>query len=150
MIEKSGMIDIGRKKKTQRVAVARVFVRLEKELVGKIKHNTIPKGDVLESARIAGIMASKKTPEIIPLCHNIEIACVNIQYIFRKEGLLIESRVKATGKTGVEMEAMIACSIAALTVYDMCKMFSRSIEITDLCLVEKRGGKSGIYRKESR
>lgn len=150
MIEKSGMIDIGRKKKTQRVAVARVFVRLEKELVGKIKHNTIPKGDVLESARIAAIMACKKTPEIIPLCHNIEITCVNIKYIFRKEGLLIESRVKATGKTGVEMEAMIACSIAALTVYDMCKMFSKSIEITDLCLVEKRGGKSGIYRKESR
>jgi cyclic pyranopterin phosphate synthase len=150
MRQKSGMVDIGRKKKTQRTAVARVFVRLGKELVKKIRNKTIPKGDVLETARIAGIIACKKTPEVIPLCHHIEIDCVNIEFFFRKEGLLIESRVKANAKTGVEMEALTACSIAALTVYDMCKMFSKSIDITDLCLIEKRGGKGGVYRKESR
>ncbi|MFH1776489.1 MAG: cyclic pyranopterin monophosphate synthase MoaC [Candidatus Omnitrophota bacterium] len=148
MIEKSGMIDIGRKKKTKRLARARIFVCLGQELVNRIKQNTIPKGNVLASALIAGIAGAKKTAELIPFCHNIEIECVSIEFIFKTDAVLIESRVTALAKTGVEMEAMTACSIAALTVYDMCKMFSKSIEITGLCLVEKRGGKSGIYRKE--
>jgi cyclic pyranopterin phosphate synthase len=147
MAGKSGMIDIAAKQKTQRTAIARVFIRLGEDLVEKIEHNTIPKGNVLELARAAGIMGAKKTSEIIPLCHNVEIEGVNIEFMFRENGLLIESRVNATAKTGVEMEAMAACSIAALTVYDMCKMFSKSIEITELILIEKRGGRSGVYKR---
>ena len=141
------MINVGGKKKTRRISVARVFVHLGKELAAKIKNNNIPKGNVLETARIAGIMAAKKTPEIIPFCHNVGIECVKIEFKLEAEGLLIESEVAATAKTGVEMEAMTACSAAALTVYDMCKMFSHLIEINGLYLLEKRGGKSGIYRR---
>ncbi len=147
IVKKTGMSDVGGKKKTRRMAIARVFVKLGKELVEKIKRNNIPKGDVLETARIAGIIAAKKTPEIIPLCHNIEIECVDIEFAFKEEGILIKSMVRAFAKTGVEMEAMASCSAAALTVYDMCKMFSKSIEINELYLVEKRGGKSGAYRR---
>jgi cyclic pyranopterin phosphate synthase len=149
MRKKPGMIDVGRKKKTKRMAKARIFVRLSKELIKKIKHNTIPKGNVLETARIAGIMAAKKTDGLIPLCHNIEIEYANIEFVFKGKGLLIESEIKTTAKTGVEMEAMAGCSAAALTVYDMCKMFTKSIEITDFYLVEKRGGKSGIFKRKS-
>ncbi|MBL7071427.1 MAG: cyclic pyranopterin monophosphate synthase MoaC [Candidatus Omnitrophica bacterium] len=144
---RSGMVDVGPKKKTERMAVAKVFVRLGPALVEKIEDNAIPKGNVIEAARIAGIMGAKKTSEIIPLCHNIEIECVNMEFNLTEDGLLIESRVKTRAKTGVEMEAMVACSTAALTVYDMCKMFSKSIEITELCLVEKRGGRSGVYKR---
>ncbi|MFC1631681.1 cyclic pyranopterin monophosphate synthase MoaC [Candidatus Omnitrophota bacterium] len=148
MVKKSGMIDISRKPETQRLARSRVFVRLGEDLVKKIRTDSIPKGNVLESARMAGIMAAKKTAGLIPLCHNIEIECLEIEFAFKKDGLLIESSAKAQAKTGVEMEAAVACSIAALTVYDMCKMFSKSIEITGLCLVEKRGGRSGRYRRK--
>jgi len=147
MMKKSGMVDIGGKKKTRRMAVAEAFVRLPVDIIKRIKQDTIPKGDVLETARVAGIMAAKKTSELIPLCHNIEVDSVDIEFLFKKDGLLIRSRVKAIAKTGVEMEAMASCSIAALTIYDMCKMFSKSIEIKGLYLVEKRGGKSGIYRR---
>ena len=147
MIKKSGMVDIGGKKETRRVAVAEVFVRLPVDIMGRIKKNDIPKGDVLETARVAGIMAAKKTSELIPLCHNIAVDSVDIEFLFRRDGLLIRSRVKAIAKTGVEMEAMASCAIAALTIYDMCKMFSRAIQITDLCLIEKRGGKGGVYRR---
>ncbi len=147
MMKKPGMIDVGRKRKTKRIAEAQVFVRLTKELIKKIKRNAIPKGNVLEVARISGIMAAKKTDELIPLCHNIEIEYADVEFKFREQGLLISSRVKTTAKTGVEMEAMVACSIAALSVYDMCKMFTKSIEITNLYLVEKKGGKSGNYRR---
>ena len=146
--KKTGMIDVSRKPKTERIARSRVFVRLGEDLVKKIRTDSIPKGNVLESARLAGIMGAKKTAGLIPLCHNIEIECVNIEFAFKKDGLLIESSAKTEAKTGVEMEAVVACSIAALTVYDMCKMFSKSIEITGLCLVEKRGGRSGVYRRK--
>jgi len=142
------MIDIGDKEKTHRLARATAYVKLNKELVNKIKNNTIPKGNVLETARIAGILAAKKTPELIPLCHNIEIEYVNIDFKLMKDGILIESKVKTTSKTGVEMEALTACTISALTIYDMCKMFTKLIQITDIELLEKSGGKSGIYKKE--
>lgn len=148
MKKSPGMIDVGQKRKTQREATARIFVRLPDEIAEKIKKDTIPKGNVLETARIAGIMAAKKTDEWIPLCHNIELDYVNVEFTFKKEGLLIKSRVKSTARTGVEMEAMLACSAAALTVYDMCKMFSKSIEIMDLYLLEKSGGKSGHYQRK--
>lgn len=147
MAERLGMVDVGNKERTQRIAKARVSVTLNKELIDKIKQNEVPKGNVLELARVAGIMAAKKIDQLIPLCHNIELEHVNLEFFFEDDGVRIESIVKATAKTGVEMEALAACSMAALTVYDMCKMFTRSIEIRDLYLVEKRGGKSGDYKR---
>ncbi|MFH1593822.1 MAG: cyclic pyranopterin monophosphate synthase MoaC [Candidatus Omnitrophota bacterium] len=145
---RTGMRDIGNKKRTRRAARARAFIRLNRGIVKKIIDRAIPKGDVLEDARIAGILAAKRTPALIPLCHNIELEYVDLKFQFKEDGILIESQVRSTGKTGVEMEAMVACSIAALTIYDMCKMFSKSIEITDIYLVEKRGGKSGTYLRK--
>ena len=145
---KKGMIDIGNKKKTERIAKANAFIRLDRSLISRIKSNTMPKGNVLETARIAGIMAAKKTEELIPLCHNIEIEYAGMNFTFQNDGILIQSTVKATSKTGVEMEALTACSVAALCIYDMCKMFNRAIEISNIELIEKRGGKSGIYKKK--
>ncbi len=147
-MKKPGMIDVGGKEKTKRVASARTIVRLNEELINKIRDDKIPKGNVLETARIAGIMAAKRTGELIPHCHNIELEYANIEFKFEQNILVIESVVKTTAKTGVEMEAMAACSVAALTVYDMCKMFTKSTEITDLYLVEKQGGKSGPYKRK--
>ncbi|MCK5492832.1 MAG: cyclic pyranopterin monophosphate synthase MoaC [Candidatus Omnitrophica bacterium] len=148
-MEKIGMIDVGAKEKTKREAVARVSVLLPWEIVDRIKKNDMPKGNVLETARIAGIMAAKRTDELIPLCHNVEIECVDVEFQLNKNEVQIQSRVRSTAKTGVEMEALLACSMAALTVYDMSKMFTQEIEITGLCLIEKQGGKSGIYRRKS-
>lgn len=145
-----GMVDVGIKEKTHRIAKAQAFVKLDEQIIERIRHNKIPKGNVLETARTAGILAAKKTPELIPLCHNIEIEYAQTDFSFRKEGILIESTVKAHAKTGVEMEALAVCSVAALTVYDMCKMFSKSIEITDIYLLEKRGGKSGEYKRNKK
>ncbi len=139
------MIDVGEKKNTKRVARAQAFVRLNKEVIVKIRGNNIPKGNVLECARIAGILAAKKTAGLIPLCHNIELEYVGVEFILKENGVLIESLIKSTGKTGVEMEALLCCSLAALTIYDMCKMFAKDFEIEKLFLLEKRGGKSGVY-----
>jgi len=146
-MKKFGMIDVGNKKETHRVAKAVALIRMGKEIIKKIKRNNIPKGNVLENARTAGILAAKRTPEIIPLCHNIGIEHVSIGFLFKENGILIEAMVKSTAKTGVEMEALFSVSVAALTIYDMCKMFSKSIEIKDIYLVEKTGGKSGTYRR---
>ncbi len=141
----TGMIDVGQKEKTYRVAKAQAFVKLGREILKKVKNNEIPKGNVLEMAKTASIFAAKNTPQLIPLCHIIEIEYANSEFIFKTDGILIESKVSAHAKTGVEMEALTACSIAALTIYDMCKMFSKSIEIQNICLLEKTGGKSGDY-----
>jgi cyclic pyranopterin phosphate synthase len=146
-MKKTGMIDVSSKKETHRVAKAVALIRLDKEILEKIKRNNIPKGNVLENARTAGILAAKRTPEIIPLCHNIGIEHVSIGFLFKEDAILIESTVKSTAKTGVEMEALFSVSVSALTIYDMCKMFTKSIEIKDIYLVEKSGGKSGIYRR---
>jgi len=143
------MIDISNKEKTERMAKAMALVQVNDEIIEKIKNNDIPKGNVLENAKIAGILAAKNTSSIIPLCHNIEIEYVGIDFKFTKEGIIIESSVKSTSKTGVEMEALVACTIAALTIYDMCKMFTKSIEIKNISLIEKVGGKSGTYKKDS-
>lgn len=143
-----GMVDVGQKQKTKRLARAKAFVKLNKEIIKQIKDNGMPKGNVLECARIAGILAAKNTPSLIPLCHNIELENVNLYFEFKDDGIRIESSVRAFAKTGVEMEAVVACSVAAITIYDMSKMFSRAIKITDIELLEKRGGKSGRYIKK--
>jgi cyclic pyranopterin phosphate synthase len=142
-----GMVDIGKKAKTKRIAKAQAFIKLNKEIIKKIRGNDIPKGNVLEIARAAGIYAAKNTAGLIPLCHNIELEYADVEYILKNNGILLRSTVRATSKTGVEMEAMAACSIAALTIYDMCKMFSKSIEVKDIYLIEKKGGKSGTYKR---
>lgn len=145
-----GMIDVGNKRKTRRMARAQAFVMLNKEIIKRIKNNDTPKGNVLEDARVAGILACKNTALLIPLCHNIELEYAGVDFKFTDDGLIIESLIKSTGKTGVEMEAMVASTVAALTIYDMCKMFAKSIEIQDVCLIEKRGGKSGAYIRKGR
>ena len=142
------MIDVGGKAKTLRIARAGALVRMNRLLIKRIKKNDIPKGNVLECARIAGILAAKKTSDLIPLCHNIELESVELNFKFKKSGIRIESLAKATAKTGVEMEAIVASSVAAITIYDMCKMFSKTIEIQDIYLLEKRGGKSGVYKRK--
>ncbi len=139
------VIDVGDKKETKRLARACAFVRLDKEIIKRIKSDKIPKGDVLECARIAGIMAAKNTPGLIPLCHNIGLEYIGIGFEFSKDGIAVESLVKSTGKTGVEMEALASCAAACLTIYDMCKMFSKAIEIQNIYLLEKKGGRSGHY-----
>jgi len=143
------MVDVGGKKKTRRIARAGAFVRLDKNIAGKIKNNNMPKGNVLENARLAGILAAKNTARLIPLCHNIELEYAGIDFKFIDGGIAVESLIKSTGKTGVEMEAVVAAGISAITIYDMCKMFTKSIEIEKICLLEKRGGKSGVYIRKN-
>ncbi|MCP4652724.1 MAG: cyclic pyranopterin monophosphate synthase MoaC [Candidatus Omnitrophica bacterium] len=141
------MIDVGNKEKTVRVAKATAFVKLNSELIEKISNNQMPKGNVLEMARTAGILAAKNVPSLIPLCHNIELSQVIVDFKIESDGIRIEATSKATARTGVEMEAITACSLAAITIYDMSKMFQKDIQITDIELLEKRGGKSGDYEK---
>ncbi len=148
-MRRSGMIDMSSKKKTGRLARAYAFVELGKELIRRIKKGEVEKGDVLEHARIAGIMAGKKTSELIPLCHNIDIDKVSIDFKVVPNGIEIISEVKAFHKTGVEMEALTATAIAALTIYDMCKKYKRDIRIRDIYLLEKRGGRSGTYKRKN-
>lgn len=142
-----GMIDISDKEKTLRIAKASAFVRMDAQLVEMVKKNEAPKGNIIETARVAGIMAAKKTEELIPLCHNIAIDKVGLSFDFKKEGIRIDAIAKTTAKTGVEMEAMMAVSIAALTVYDMLKMFNKEICIEGVRLLEKSGGKDGDYKR---
>lgn len=144
------MIDIGAKRKTKRLARAQAFIRLNKDIIERIRSNKIPKGDVLEDARVAGILAAKKTAGLIPLCHNIELEYVEVKFYLKGDGVLIESLIKSTGRTGVEMEAMVCCSVSALTIYDMCKMFAKDLEIEGVFLLEKRGGKSGVYIRKGK
>jgi molybdenum cofactor biosynthesis protein MoaC len=142
------MIDVSDKEKTARVARARATVKVGKKILQKIKNHQIPKGDVVATATVAGIVAAKKVPTLIPLCHPIEIEQISIDFGYKNETVVIEATVKSIARTGVEMEALTAASMAALTVYDMCKMFSQSIEISSIYLLEKRGGKSGTYRRD--
>ena len=142
------MIDVGNKKDTKRIAKARSFIKLNSEIVALIRANKIPKGNVLEAARFAGILAAKNTAGIIPLCHNLPLNYVGVEFKVKENGVLIESEARCTGKTGVEMEALVAATTAALTIYDMCKMFAQDLEITETYLLEKSGGKSGVYRKK--
>ena len=143
------MIDVGAKKDTRRMARAQAYIKLNAEIVALILANKIPKGNVLEAARFAGILAAKNTAGLIPLCHNLPLNFAGVEFDVQKEGVMIISEARCTGKTGVEMEALIAASVAALTIYDMCKMFAQDLEIGEVFLLEKRGGKSGVYRRKS-
>ncbi len=139
------MVDVGDKVETQREAVARGSVRMEPATLRLILSGGMPKGDVLAVARVAGIMAAKRTPELIPLCHNLLLSHVSVQIEPDEtaSALLIAATVRTSGQTGVEMEALTAVSVAALTIYDMCKAVDRGMRIGDIRLAEKRGGRSG-------
>jgi cyclic pyranopterin phosphate synthase len=144
------MVDVSGKLSTLREAVAKGSVYMEPETLELIQDKKVPKGDVLCVARVAAVMAAKKTSELIPMCHPLNITSVNI--IFRLDNkqhkIDIEAQVKVTGQTGVEMEALSAVSVAALTIYDMCKAVDKSMVISDIMLMEKRGGKSGVFKRK--
>ena len=139
------MVDVSGKTETRRTARAHAFVRIAAEVLDKIPHN--PKGNPLEIARIAGIMAAKRTWELIPLCHPLMLSHADVAVTLEAGGVRIESTASTTAQTGVEMEALAAVSVAALTVYDMVKALDKSIEIQDVYLLEKTGGKSGDFRR---
>ena len=136
------MVDVSGKATTARRAVAAGKVLLNAETIRLLKSNANPKGDPLEIARIAGIMAAKKTAELIPLCHQINLSKVNVKIALTADGIDIEAEAKTDSQTGVEMEALTAVTVAALTVYDMCKAVQKDIEITEIRLESKSGGKS--------
>lgn len=141
------MVDVGEKSETKRRAVASARVLLNAETVRAIRRNQTPKGNPLEIARIAGILAAKKTSDLIPLCHQIALSKIEIRAELADTGVYLEAEVATTAPTGVEIEALTAVSIAALTVYDMCKAVDKSITITDVRLESKSGGKSGDYNR---
>jgi cyclic pyranopterin monophosphate synthase len=139
------MVDVTEKPETSRFARASALVKMNARTRRAVRNN--PKGDPLEIARIAGITAAKRTADLIPLCHPLLLTHVDVTATLSSEGVRIESSVRTSGPTGVEMEALTAAAVAALTVYDMCKALDRSIEITDVRLLEKAGGKSGHYQR---
>lgn len=140
------MVDVSEKPITSRTAVARARVTMKPTTLKLIKSGAAKKGDVLATARIAGIQAAKKTSDLIPLCHPLALTKVTLEFKLAAKHIDVEAVVKVEGKTGVEMEALTACSVACLTLYDMVKAVDRGIVISDLRLVEKTGGKSGTYR----
>jgi cyclic pyranopterin phosphate synthase len=145
------MVDVSEKEVTSRMAVARGTVHMRPETLALIREDKIEKGDVFSVARVAGIMAAKKTSELIPMCHPLNITSVEIDLIAQQEParVEIEALVRVSGKTGVEMEAMTAVSVAGLTIYDMCKAVDREMSIGEIRLAKKSGGKSGTFiRKE--
>ncbi len=143
------MVDVSGKAETARTAVAEALVVMQPETLSLIQQGGIPKGDVIATARIAGIMAAKRTPDLIPLCHPLPITGVTVDLEAIGPGTLaIRATVKTTGKTGVEMEALTAVSVAALTVYDMCKAVEKGMRIESVRLLEKHGGKSGDWLAE--
>ena len=139
------MVDVSGKTETKRSARAHAFVRIKPEVLARLPEN--PKGNPLEVARIAGIMAAKKTAELIPLCHPLPLTHADVEVRIEADGVRIFASASTTAQTGVEMEALTAASIAALTVYDMTKALDKSIEITDIYLLEKTGGKSGDFQR---
>lgn len=144
------MVDVSQKQETKRIAVAQSRIRMQPETKARIMDHGFDKGDVLAIAQLAGIMAAKKTSEWIPLCHPILLTQVEVRSAFEEDSVLcIEATVGTTYKTGVEMEALTACSAAALTVYDMCKSMDRSMVIEGIQLVFKSGGKSGTFDRRS-
>ena len=144
------MVDVSGKLDTQREAVAKCLVRMKAATFERLEKGDMPKGNVLAVAQLAGIMAAKQTPQMIPLCHPILIGEVKVEFSLDKENSTVEitTTVKSLGKTGVEMEALTAAAIAALTIYDMCKAVDRGIQIENLRLVKKSGGKSGTIKLE--
>lgn len=139
------MVDVSGKAVTQRTARAQAFVRMPKAVVAELRRN--PKGDPLEVARVAGILAAKQTGTLIPMCHPLPLSAVNIDLTVTATGIRVETVASTTGVTGVEMEAMTAAAVAALTIYDMTKGLDKGIEIQELYLLEKTGGKSGHWKR---
>ena len=141
------MVDTSAKEATARRALASARVLMSPETVAALRAGRTPKGDPLETARIAGIMAAKRTAELIPLCHPLPLTHVEVRAELREDGVHLEAEASTTAQTGVEMEALTAAAVAALTVYDMCKAVEKGIRITDLRLEEKTGGKSGAWKR---
>ena len=144
------MVDVGDKEKTQRIAVATGRVRMSAAALAKIRSGKVEKGDVLAAARIAGVMAAKRTPDLIPLCHPISLSGVEVEVEPRKGSVEIRATVKTVDRTGVEMEALTAVSAAALTVYDMLKSTDRGMVIEDIELEHKSGGRSGVWNRKTK
>jgi cyclic pyranopterin phosphate synthase len=139
------MVDVGAKPATAREAVARGTITMSAEALRSIRRGDVAKGDPLQAARLAGILAAKQTSSLIPLCHPLPLTHISVDLEPTRSGYTIEARVRTTAQTGVEMEALTAVSVAALTIYDMVKAVDKGMVIGDICLVEKKGGKSGHY-----
>src|SRR5580700_7992931 len=144
---RASMVDVSAKPDSVREAEASAFVAMSREVLRALPQN--PKGDPLEVARIAGIQAAKRTAELIPMCHPLPLSKVEVEAKLGKDGIAIHTLVRTTAETGVEMEALVAASVAALTVYDMCKALDKGIEIREVVLLRKSGGKSGDYKRNS-
>lgn len=144
---KAQMVNVGSKEDTDRSATALGKVLMSIETIEALKKQELQKGDVLGVARVAGIQAAKKTSDLIPLCHPLAINFASVDFRIKESHVEIEATVKTFGKTGVEMEALTACSVAALTIYDMCKAVDKSVTIEDIKLLEKTGGKSGDWHR---
>ncbi|MFZ0314015.1 MAG: cyclic pyranopterin monophosphate synthase MoaC [Candidatus Korobacteraceae bacterium] len=142
---RAAMVDVSAKPPTVREATASAFVAMSQEVIRALPQN--PKGDPLEVARVAGIQAAKRTAELIPMCHPLPLSKIEVEAEVRRDGVAIRTLVRTTAATGVEMEALVAASVAALTVYDMCKALDKAIEIREVVLQSKSGGKSGDYRR---
>jgi len=145
---RASMVDVSAKQPTIREAEASAFVAMSREVLRALPQN--PKGDPLEVARVAGILAAKRTSELIPMCHPIPLSKVDVEAKAQKDGIAIRTLARTTAATGVEMEALVAASVAALTVYDMCKALDKGIEIREVVLLRKSGGKSGDYERPPR
>ena len=144
------MVDVSEKAATVREATAECRILMHETTLAHLRAGTMPKGDVLAVAQVAGIMAAKRTPELIPMCHPLPLTGADIRFAVEEDGVRITATVRCTGVTGVEMEALHAASVAALTVYDMCKAVQKDMVIQDLRLLQKSGGKSGDYVREER
>ncbi len=144
---RASMVDVGAKDVTERRAVARATVRMSPDTARAVARGDAPKGDVLGTARLAGIMAAKRTDELIPLCHSLPLSFVGVEAEVADDAVTLTAEARTTAQTGVEMEALTAVSVAALTVYDMVKGIEKGVEIAEVVLVEKTGGKSGDWRR---
>ena len=141
------MVDISPKEPTHRRALARCRVTMLPETTAKVANNAITKGDVLATARVAGIQAAKRTADLVPMCHPLLVGSVHVDFTIGDDFVEVEAKVETVDRTGVEMEAMTACAVAALTVYDMCKTIDRTMSVGDLKLWEKSGGSSGAWKR---
>jgi cyclic pyranopterin phosphate synthase len=142
------MVDVTSKEATHRRAIARCKVTMKSETASKIASGAVAKGDVLAVARVAGIQAAKQTPNLLPLCHPLLVGSVFVNFQIEEHHVEVEAQVETVDRTGVEMEALTACAVAALTIYDMCKSIDRAMTISDVALWEKTGGRSGTFRRE--
>lgn len=141
--------DVAPREQTARRAMARCRVEMAPETTDKVASNALTKGDVLATARVAGIQAAKRTADLIPMCHPVLVGTVAINFAIHEDYVEVEAHVDTVDRTGVEMEAMMACSVAALTIYDMCKSLDRTMRLSDVALWEKSGGRSGPWRRSS-